>query len=88
MRKLISIISGMKSLEIIRNIIRETLLASAMLVLIISEIICINRNDWPFLLYIITEPISAIIGLTTIWLTSIIKNIFRSSPEIKNHYLS
>ncbi|HGV9720665.1 TPA: hypothetical protein ACNOC2_001371 [Salmonella enterica subsp. enterica serovar Enteritidis] len=44
MRKLFIIFSDIKSLEIIRNIIRETLLANAMLVLIASEIIYINRN--------------------------------------------
>lgn len=78
MRKLISIFSDMKSPEIIRNIIRETLLASAMLVLVISEIIYINRNDWPYLLYIIAEPVSVIIGLTTIiWFISIINKYFQ-----------
>ncbi|EDU8162191.1 hypothetical protein CSU90_004819 [Salmonella enterica subsp. diarizonae] len=44
MRKLFIIFSDIKSLKIIRNIIRETLLANAMLVLIESEIIYINRN--------------------------------------------
>lgn len=78
MRKLISIFSDMKSPEIIRNIIRETLLANAMLVLVISEIIYINRNDWPYLLYIIAEPVLAIIGLTTtIWFISIINKYFQ-----------
>lgn len=74
MRKPFIIFSDIKSLEIIRNIIRETLLANAMLVLIASKIIYINRNrnDWPYLIYIIAEPILATIGLTTIvWIASI-----------------
>ncbi|EKR9890180.1 hypothetical protein QAA20_003245 [Salmonella enterica] len=82
MRKLFIIFSDIKSLEIIRNIIRETLLANAMLVLIASEIIYINRNrnrnDWPYIIYIIAEPILATIGLTTIvWIASIINKYFQ-----------
>ncbi len=91
MRKLFIIFSDIKSLEIIRNVIRETLLANAMLVLIASEIIYINRNrnDWPYIIYIIAEPILATIGLTTIvWMHSLQINTFRSSQGIKTHYLS
>lgn len=87
MRKLISIFSDMKSPEIIRNIIQEKLLASAMLVLIISKIIYINRNDWPYLLYIIAEPVLAIIALITTWFISIINKYFMNLPEINNYYL-
>lgn len=80
MRKPFIIFSDIKSLEIIRNIIRETLLANAMLVLIASEIIYINRNrnDWPYIIYIIAEPILATIGLTTIvWIASITNKYFQ-----------
>lgn len=80
MRKLFIIFSDIKSLEIIRNIIRETLLANAMLVLIESEIIYINRNrnDWPYIIYIIAEPILTTIGLTTIvWIASITNKYFQ-----------
>ncbi|ECT1022282.1 hypothetical protein DPO11_19890 [Salmonella enterica] len=77
-RKLISIFSDMKSPEIIRNIIRETLLASAMLVLVISEIIYINHNNWPYLIYIIADPILITIFLTVFaWLTVIIHQYFQ-----------
>ncbi|EAN5735638.1 hypothetical protein EJD04_23090 [Salmonella enterica] len=67
MRKLFIIFSDTKSLETIRNIIHETLPGNSILVLIASEIIYINRNrnDWPYLIYIIAEPILATIGLTT-----------------------
>lgn len=67
MRKPFIIFSDIKSLETIRNIIRETLPGNSILVLIASEIIYINRNrnDWPSLIYIIAVPILATIGLTT-----------------------
>lgn len=84
MRKLISIISDMKSPEIIRNIIRETLLANAMLVLVISEIIYINHNNWPYLIYIIADPILITISLTVfIWLTVIIHQYFQELVKHK-----
>lgn len=64
MRKLISIISDMKSPEIIRNIIRETLPGNTILVLTASGIFYININDTPYLIYIIADPILTTISLT------------------------
>ncbi|EDS8888707.1 hypothetical protein GQC79_003638 [Salmonella enterica] len=80
MRKLFIIFSDIKSLETIRNIIRETLPGNSILVLIAPEIIYTNRNrnDWPYLIYIIAEPILATIDLTTMtWIASITNKYFQ-----------
>ncbi len=84
MRKLISIFSDMKSPEIIRNIIRETLLGNTILVLTASGIFYINSNNWPYLIYIIADPILITIFLTVFaWLTVIIHQYFQELVKYK-----
>lgn len=78
MRKLFIIFSDIKSLEIIRNIIRETLLGNSILVLIASVIFYINSNDSSYLIYIMADPILITIFLTVFaWLTLIIHHYFQ-----------
>lgn len=85
MRKLISIFSDMKTLEIIRNIIRETLPGNSILVLISSITLYINSNSSSYLIYIIADPILTTIFLTVIaWLTVIIHQYFQE--QVKHKY--
>lgn len=84
MRKLISIVSEIKSPEIIRNIIRETLLGNTILVLTASGSFYINSNNWPYLIYIIANPILINIFLTVFaWLTLIIHHYFQELVKHK-----
>ncbi|ECI0840982.1 hypothetical protein AU892_28325 [Salmonella enterica subsp. diarizonae] len=83
-RKLISIVSEIKSPEIIRNIIRETLLGNTILVLTASGSFYINSNNWPYLIYIIANPILINIFLTVFaWLTLIIHHYFQELVKHK-----
>lgn len=85
MRKLFIIFSDIKSLEIIRNIIRETLLGNSILVLIASVIFYINSNDSSYLIYIMADPILITIFLTVFaWLTLIIHHYFQELVKNKN----
>lgn len=85
MRKLISIISDMKSPKIIRNIIRETLLGNTILVLTASGIFYINSNNWPYLIYIIADPILITIFPTVFaWSVVIIHQYFQKLVKHKN----
>lgn len=85
MRKPFIIFSDIKSLEIIRNIIRETLLGNSILVLIASVIFYINSNDSSYLIYIMADPILITIFLTVFaWLTLIIHHYFQELVKNKN----
>lgn len=85
MRKLFIIFSDIKSLETIRNIIRETLPGKSILVLIASVTFYINSNDSSYLIYIIADPILTTIFLTVFaWLTLIIHHYFQEPVKNKN----
>lgn len=85
MRKPFIIFSDIKSLEIIRNIIRETLLGNSILVLIASVTFYINSNDSSYLIYIMADPILITIFLTVFaWLTLIIHHYFQEPVKNKN----